>query len=197
MCWTEVTILVDRAKAGDRQAYGELVERFRGSVYALAVQRVRNPAEADELAQEVFVHAMRKLPQLRDARCFAGWLRKITARMAINRLTRRGPLFGTDPEVLDAVEAVAKGPPAELELTEAKAELHAGLGRLKADDRAALEAFYLRGRSLKQMAREFDAPVGTIKRRLHVARQRLKDVLEADGDVNRKSDKPRRALAAV
>ena len=67
MSWEEVTVLVDRAKAGDRQAYGELVERFRGSVYALAVQRVRNPAEADELTQEVFVHAMRKLPQLRDA----------------------------------------------------------------------------------------------------------------------------------
>ena len=46
------------------------------------------------------------------------------------------------------------------------------------------------------MATEFDAPVGTIKRRLHVARLRLKDVLEASGDVNRKAT-PRRALAAV
>ena len=197
MCWTEVTILVDRAKAGDRQAYGELVERFRGSVYAMAVQRVRNPAEADELAQEVFVHAMRKLPQLRDARCFAGWLRRIVARMAVNRLTRRGPHFGTDPEVLAGVPGYERGPSAELELTEAKAGLHAGLRRLKPDDRAALDAFYLRGRSLKQMATEFDAPVGTIKRRLHVARLRLKDVLEASGDMNRKSHKPRRALAAV
>ena len=50
---------------------------------------------------------------------------------------------------------------------------------------------------MKQMATEFDAPVGTIKRRLHVARQRLKDVLEAGGEVNRKHEKPRRALAAV
>ena len=196
MCWTEVTVLVDKAKLGDRQAYGELVERFRGSVYAMAVQRVRNPAEADELAQEVFVHAMRKLPQLRDARCFAGWLRRIVARMAVNRLTRRGPHFGTDPEVLAGVPGYERCPAAELELTEAKAGLHAGLTRLKTDDREALEAFYLRGRSLKQMAKEFDAPIGTIKRRLHVARQRLKDVLEADGDVNRKC-KPRRALAAV
>ncbi len=197
MCWTEVTVLVDKAKLGDRQAYGELVERFRGSVYAMAVQRVRNPAEADELAQEVFVHAMRKLPQLRDARCFAGWLRRIVARMAVNRLTRRGPHFGTDPEVLAGVPGYERCPAAALELTEAKAGLHAGLTRLKTDDREALEAFYLRGQSLKQMAEAFDAPIGTIKRRLHVARQRLKDVLEADGDVNRKGAKPRRALAAV
>ena len=71
------------SKLGDREAYGELVTRFQSSVYAMALSRVRNPLEAQELAQEVFVHAMRKLPQLRDARCFAGWLRRITARMAM------------------------------------------------------------------------------------------------------------------
>lgn len=177
MCWDEVTILVDKAKLGDRAAYGELVTRFQGSVYGMALARVRDPLEAQELAQEVFVHAMKKLPQLRDARCFAGWLRQITARMAINRLTRRGPLFGAETEALDAVPTAGRTPDAEVELSEAKAGLHAGLGRLKAEDRATLEAFYLRGRSLKQMSREFEAPVGTIKRRLHVARGRLKEVL--------------------
>ena len=181
MSWTEVTILVDKAKLGDRAAYGELVTRFQGSVYGMALARVRDPLEAQELAQEVFVHAMKKLPQLRDARCFAGWLRQITARMAINRLTRRGPLFGADMEALDAVPTAGRTPDAEVELSEAKAGLHAGLGRLKAEDRETLEAFYLRGRSLKQMSREFEAPVGTIKRRLHVARGRLKEVL-SDAD---------------
>lgn len=198
MCWMEIAILVDKAKLGDRAAYGELVERFQNSVYAMALARVRNPAEAQELTQEVFVHAMRKLPQLRDARCFAGWLRRITARMAINRLTRKGPFFGAEPEMLDAVEAVTMSPVAELELNEAKAELHAGLRQLKADDRATLEAFYLRGRSLKQMAREFEAPVGTIKRRLHVARQRLKDVMTGPMINDRPVRvKPKRELAAV
>lgn len=199
MCWSEITILVDRAKTGDRAAYGELVARFQNSVYAMALSRVRDPLEAQELAQEVFVHAMRKLPQLREARAFAGWLRKITARMAINRLTRKGPIFGAEPEMLDSVEGVVRGPLDEMELSEAKAGLHAGLRRLKDEDRATLEAFYLCGRSLKQMAREFDAPVGTIKRRLHVARQRLKDVLVGpelasvggDGD-DLPADRPRK-----
>jgi len=178
MSWTEITILVDRAKTGDRDAFGELVVRFQGSVYAMALARVRDPLEAQELAQEVFVHAMRKLPQLRDARCFAGWLRRMTARMAINRLTRKGPLYGTDPEMLDAVAGKGRTPDEELEVREAKTELHAGLSQLKPEDRATLEAFYLRGQSLIEMAEAFDAPIGTIKRRLHVARNRLKVVLE-------------------
>src|SRR4051794_41667811 len=113
MSWEEVTVLVERAQAGDRAAYGELVRRFQGSVYAMALTRVHDPVEAQELAQEVFVHAMRKLPQLRDPRCFAGWLRRITARMAINRLTRRGPVRGADAAVLDAVPAVTAGPPGD------------------------------------------------------------------------------------
>ncbi|MCZ2342741.1 MAG: sigma-70 family RNA polymerase sigma factor, partial [Bacteroidales bacterium] len=177
MCWDEISALVEQAKAGDRLAFGELVERFQGSVYAMAMSRVHDPLDAQELTQEVFIHAMWKLPQLREPRAFAGWLRKITARMAINRLTRKGPVFGAEPEMLDSVEGVVRGPLDEMELREAKANLHAALRRLKDDDRATLEAFYLRGRSLKQMAREFDAPVGTIKRRLHVARQRLKTVM--------------------
>lgn len=178
MSWTEITILVDRAKVGDRDAYGELVERFQNSVFAMALARTRDAGEAQELAQEVFVHAMRKLPQLRDARCFAGWLRQITARMAINRATRKGPVFGAEPEFLDGVEGDFRTPDEQLVLAEEKAGLHAGLRKLKDLDRATLEAFYLRGRSLKQMAREFETPVGTIKRRLHVARARLKDVME-------------------
>ena len=178
MSWEEVTILVERAQAGDRAAYGELVRRFQGAVYAMALTRVHDPLEAQELAQEVFVHGMRKLPQLRDPRCFAGWLRRIVARMAINRMTRKGVLFGAGPEMLDSIAGGVRPPDENLELSEAKAGLHAGLAQLKGQDRATLEAFYLRGRSLKQMSREFESPVGTIKRRLHVARLRLKDVLE-------------------
>ena len=72
----ELMPIVLRARDGDRAAYGELVERFQSTVYAVALARLRNPTEAQELAQEVFLHAMRKLPQLREVQCFAGWLRR-------------------------------------------------------------------------------------------------------------------------
>src|SRR5436309_11676894 len=178
MTWSEILNLVERARAGDRAAYGELVTRFQPAVYALALARLRDPAEAQELAQEVFIHAMTKLEQLRDPQCFAGWLRQITVRMAINRLTRRGPFQGVEPEVLDQAEAAGISPLDQLVRNEAQDELWRGLERLKAVDRATLVSFYIRGRSLKQMSREFETPVGTIKRRLHVARNRLRRALE-------------------
>lgn len=178
MGWTEIIHLVERAQIGDREAYGELVTRFQGSVYAMALARVRNPLEAQELAQDVFVHAMKKLPQLRDPRCFAGWLRQITARMAINRVTRRGVLFGASPDLLDAIADKVRTAEEHVAVGEAVGQLKVGLARLRTLDRLTLEAFYFHGRSLKQMAREFEVPTGTIKRRLHVARLRLREVLE-------------------
>src|SRR3954467_10425643 len=131
----EITELVLKAQGGDRAAYGELVERFQPTVYAVALARLRNPAEAQELTQEVFLHAMRKLPQLRDPQCFAGWLRQITVRMAINRLTRRGPLQKVESEVLDSAEAAGANPVDALVQSERAAELYRALEQLKPVDR--------------------------------------------------------------
>ena len=177
----EITELVLLAQAGDRTAYGELVERFQPTVYAVALARLRNPTEAQELTQEVFLHGMKKLSQLREPQAFAGWLRQITVRMAINRLTRRGPLQKVESEVLESAEAAGSNPLDSMIRTEQAGELYRALELLKPVDRATLVAFYIRGRTLKQMSREFETPVGTIKRRLHVARNRLKKVMEQLG----------------
>jgi len=178
MTLTDITILIDRARQGDRAAFGELVERFQPAVYAVALARLRDVNEAVELTQEVFIHALRKLDQLRDPRCFVGWLRQITVRMAINRVTRQAPCKGADPEIMQNAPAADAGPLDALIRAEQRAEVMEGLEALKPLDRATLTAFYLKGRSLVQMSREFETPVGTIKRRLHVARNRLRDALE-------------------
>ena len=178
MTWNEITDWVERAQVGDRAAYGELVRTFQPSVRALAMARLRDPLEAQELAQEVFVHCLKKLPQLRDPRCFAGWLRQITVRMAINRQARRARLPGCDSQMMENVPAVGDNPLDGLIRAEQRAELWSALRRLKTADRTALVAFYVRGLSLKQMSREFEIPIGTVKRRLHVARARLRAQLE-------------------
>jgi RNA polymerase sigma-70 factor, ECF subfamily len=194
MSWNEIVALIERAQAGDRAAFGELVERFQPAVYAVALARLRDANEAVELTQEVFIHAMTKLDQLRDPHCFVGWLRQITVRMAINRVTRKAPVQGASQEFLQNSPASADGPLDEIIRDEARAEIWDGLDQLKPIDRATLVDFYIRGRTLKQMSHEFETPVGTIKRRLHVARNRLKKALEAGPRPHRSF---RRELAGV
>ncbi len=170
---------VRAAQRGDREAFGRLVVRYERSVYATAVRRLGHHAEARELTQEVFVQALRKIDQLRDPRCFGGWLRSITRRMAINRALRRGPVVLTEPGSFEATCVEHRTPLGALLARERKDQVHRGLKRLRAMDRDTLVAFYLDGRTLAEMSESFDSPVGTIKRRLHVARKRLAKELQA------------------
>jgi RNA polymerase sigma-70 factor (ECF subfamily) len=166
------------AQAGDRAAFGELFVQFQPAIFAIALRRMKDPNDAQELVQDVFVQAMEKIGQLRTPEAFAGWLRQITVRMAINRLVRRRVAFATEPEFLQATVLGGDPPDEAMQVRERNAGVREGLARLRELDRETLEAFYVRGQSLAQMAAEFDAPIGTIKRRLHVARKRLADEVD-------------------
>jgi len=170
--------LVRAAQRGDQDAFGELFTRYEQAVYATAMRRLGNHAEAEELCQEVFLKAMQKVVQLKAPAAFGAWLRQITGRMAINRALRRAPVTSAEPEVLEATCADGETPLQAALTTERKSQLRAGLRRLGRLDRETLTAFYFRGRTLLEMSDEFDSPVGTIKRRLHVARKRLAEQLE-------------------
>jgi len=79
----EVTSLVERSKAGDRVALGQLVERFQEPIFRMVYYRVRSRMDAEDLTQEIFVKAIKNLSKLRDPERFRTWL----FRMAVNRVT--------------------------------------------------------------------------------------------------------------
>ncbi len=87
--WDDLAIVVRRAQRGDRDAFGALVEQFQPTVYAIGLRRLGNASDALELTQEVFLHVLKRIGQLREPERFAGWLRQVATRMAINRATRR------------------------------------------------------------------------------------------------------------
>jgi RNA polymerase sigma-70 factor (ECF subfamily) len=176
---TELIALVQAAQYGEREAFDRLIERFEPTVYAIALRRLRNQADAQELCQEVFMQALRKIDQLQDPRCFAGWLRQIAVRMAINRAVRRGPVLASQPGAFEADGVEYETPLRKALARERENQVRVGLDRLRTLDRETLVAFYFHGRSLIEMSDEFQSPVGTIKRRLHVARKRLAKELEA------------------
>ncbi len=175
----QLTEQVEAARRGDREAFEQLFTRYERIVYAAVFQRLGNHAEAQEVCQEVLLQAMRKIGQLENPLCFGAWLRSIAARMAINRAVRRGPVVVAEPEQFEAHCVEKETPLGRMLAREREDQLHLGLKRLTDLDRCTLEAFYFRGQSLVEMSDEFQSPVGTIKRRLHVARKRLAKELEA------------------
>jgi RNA polymerase sigma-70 factor (ECF subfamily) len=180
--WGGLAVLVRQAQNGDREAFGQLIEQFERTVHAICLRRLGNPSEAIELTQEVFLHVMRRIDQLREPERFAGWLRQVAVRMAINRATRRNEPSSVETVVLEGATETRSDPLDELIARERAQRLWEALGRLKTLDRETLVAFYINGQSLLEIAEELDAPIGTIKRRLHTARKRLKLELEASAD---------------
>jgi RNA polymerase sigma-70 factor (ECF subfamily) len=170
--------LVCAAQLGESEAFGELANRFQRMVYIVCMQRLRDHAEAQEVSQDVLIKAFEKLYQLQEPKAFPGWLKSIAVRQSINRSTRRPPSIAVEPHTIDRADTRHAAPFDSLLADERCDQLHDGLDRLASMDRSTLVAFYLDGQSLLEMSDEFSAPVGTIKRRLHVARKRLAKELE-------------------
>ncbi len=170
--------LVLAAQQGESEAFGELARRFEHMVYIVCWRRLRNHDEAQEVAQDVLFKAFEKIYQLQEPAAFPGWLRSIAVRQSINRSMRRPPTIAVEPHTIDRPDCRHTAPMDSLLVKERSSQLQEGLGRLASLDRSTLLAFYFNGRSLLEMSDDFAAPVGTIKRRLHVARKRLAAELE-------------------
>ena len=173
--------LVTAAQNGDRDAFGSLVVQFESTVFAIVMKRLRNHAEASEVTQDVFIQAMRKLSQLNAPERFGGWLRQIAVRMSINRAVRRPNECIQSLDTFIVLDDEPENPLDKLLESERATELRGGLESLGEVDRQTLISFYFKGQSLKEMSDEFDRPIGTIKRRLHTARNRLREALFEGG----------------
>lgn len=183
--------LVRRAQAGDTEAFGELVERNRRAVFRAALAAVGSAAEADDVAQEAFVTAYRKLGGFRGEAAFRTWLLAITWRKAIDRrnsMTRLlrltvapGDTAEGAPDIMETAPDPARSQEDEL----AAAELQRTIRRLIASlPRKLRDALLLAGSgeySYEQIAAMLDAPVGTVKWRVSEARRLLKQKLAALG----------------
>ena len=111
-------------------------------------RRLRNHAEAQELCQDVFLQAMRKIGQLQDARCFGSWLRSIAGADGDQPGAAAAAGVAVDAEVLENVCVETKTPLTALLVRERSEQVHQGLRRLRTLDRQTLTAFYVDGSSL-------------------------------------------------
>jgi RNA polymerase sigma factor (sigma-70 family) len=174
--------LVGRTRDGDREAYGELVARYQGHVYALAYSLVDNWAEAQDIAQETFVRAYMNLEGLRESARFPGWLRRVTFSVAMKWMKAYRPeLFRQlDGRVdLDTLEIpdFRPGPPEVVEKRELARAVQGAIAALPAKYRVPLTMFHLDGLSYQKVADFLDIPLGTAKSLLHRARAKLKGAL--------------------
>jgi RNA polymerase sigma-70 factor (ECF subfamily) len=182
--------LVERARQGDTRAFGELVDLHRSAVYRAALAALRSPADAEDVAQEAFVTAYRKLDGFRGEASFKTWLLAIAWRKALDRrgsLGRRLRLMVAtkdDERGAGPIDRLPDGGPSQEEAL-LSAELVRNTRRLIGTLPAKLrDALLLVGSgecTYEEAAAMTGAPVGTVKWRVSEARRILKRKLAALG----------------
>jgi RNA polymerase sigma factor (sigma-70 family) len=164
--------LVARCRAGDHEAWRELVDRFSRYVYAIAVQAFKlSEQDAEDVFQEVFARAYEHLHKLRDDEAIRPWLAQLTRRLCIDRL-RAGSdeLLGDDVDVPDADDRIGK-------LDESLA-VHEALATLPENCQEILDRFFARDESYRTIGDALELPSGTIASRISRCLTKLRSEME-------------------
>jgi RNA polymerase sigma-70 factor, ECF subfamily len=183
--------LVRRVQRGDKSAFDALVLKYQHKVVKLVMRYMRNPVEAEDVAQEAFIKAYRALPQFRGDSAFYTWLYRIAINTAKNALVSRDrspvdyELDLQNPDESYDMHARLKDSetPEALALTEEiRATVNSAIEALPEDLRTAIVLREIEGLSYEEIAAAMECPVGTVRSRIFRAREaidrRLREVFE-------------------
>jgi RNA polymerase sigma-70 factor (ECF subfamily) len=167
--------LIERAKDGDRDAFGTLVASSIDRLFAIAIRVLHDHARAEDAVQSALLRAWRDLAGLRDPARFDAWLHRLLLRACYDE-ARRQRTFEANVRVVSVEpgEADASGRLADRD------QLERAFRRLPIDQRAVIVLHHYQGMPLTEVADVLGIPVGTARSRLHYALRTLRGAVEAD-----------------
>ena len=167
--------LVQRCRAGDSEAWNELVERYSRYVYAIAVRGFRlSDEDAEDVFQDVFTRVYTRLDTLRDDSAIRPWIAQLTRRRCLDAISGGGRELPAEDVMVEEGSADM----AEIEEAFAVREALAGLTDTCQD---ILDRFFTQDQSYRTIASELDIPAGTIASRIARCLVKLRDELEGKG----------------
>lgn len=168
---------VERARAGDVDAFGALVAAHTGRAYGLALRIVRSASDAEEVVQDAFVRAWNALPGFRGEAAFGTWLHRIVVRRALDRRERlQARALREAP--LDDWTAAPECDAAQSAADRIRIERH--VAALPDVQRAVVTLYYLHDRSIAEVASVLDLNENTTKTHLHRARAALRHAWDTE-----------------
>ncbi|KRG14803.1 RNA polymerase sigma factor SigW [Lederbergia galactosidilytica] len=170
---------------GDREAFGEIVELFKDKVFQLCYRMLGNRHEAEDIAQEAFVRAYVNIHSFDQKKKFSTWLYRIATNLCIDRIRKKKPDYFLDAEVAGTegltmysqIAAEGKSPDSEVETLELQELVQREIMRLPDKYRIVVILRYIDELSLNEISEVLEMPLGTVKTRIHRAREALRKQL--------------------
>jgi len=174
--------LVERVREGDKRAYGLLVEKYRRKLMRLLSRMIRDPDEAEDVAQETFIKAYRALPQFRGDAAFYTWLYRIAVNTAKNHLAAKGRGMPTlsdqaiddedEPDERLMIQDIST-PESELLSKQVAYAVNEAVEALPEELRQAITLREIEGMSYEEIAEAMACPIGTVRSRIFRAREAI------------------------
>ena len=172
-----VSALVDAARNGSSDAFGELVDRYRAPVLRLAYSLTRDPDEAKDIAQDAFLRAFRRMQSFQPDRPFSRWLFVIARNVSLDAIRRKRRSLSTPPSDNAPPEP---GPEDWAMRNDDAQRLREAMEGLPAHYRTVLDLYYTAGLRYREIADALGIPIGTVKTYITRAKRRLRDELLAE-----------------
>ncbi|MEM6991279.1 MAG: sigma-70 family RNA polymerase sigma factor [Myxococcota bacterium] len=188
-------ILLERCRAGERSAFGALVERHQRAVCAMTYALTGDVALSEDLAQDTFLAAWRDLGRLEDASRFRAWVCRIARNLGLNARRNRGRRKEVDAS--EAELSQREDLDALIDQKDATLLVRAALDRLPDKSREVLVLYYREGRSAAEVAKALDISVAAVQQRLSRGRKRLEQRVELIVGRALERERPRRGFAAA
>jgi RNA polymerase sigma-70 factor, ECF subfamily len=177
--------LVSRAARGDERAIGLLYDRYGGVLYAVAYRIVGQPADAEEVVLEAFAQAWREAARFEAGRgSVAGWLTMIARSRALDLVrarSRRDRMTASAaadrPDASPGMSEFRPDPAKALDHDERRQQVQQALATLSPPQRQAIELAYFEGLSQSEIAERLAEPLGTVKTRVRLGMQKLRECL--------------------
>jgi len=172
--------LVARHREGDLDAFGEIYRRHAGRLYSLAYRMVGNAGDAEDLLQEIFLQAHRKLGSFKGESALVTWLYRLAMNHCLDHLRSKAKRMSQATGSLDAEHAAPPAAPAgAVELTVSRLDLERAIAGLPEGCRAAFLLHDVEGFEHREVAGLLGIAEGTSKSQVHKARLRLREALGA------------------
>jgi RNA polymerase sigma-70 factor, ECF subfamily len=182
------TIVKKRIKQvikGDQDAFGEIVEIYKNSIYQLCYRMLGNRHEAEDIAQEAFIRAYVNIRSFNQDLKFSTWLFRIATNLCIDRLRKKKPDYYLDAEVAGTegltmysqVSSDSPLPETEVESLELQETVQKEILKLPEKYRSAIVLKYMEDMSLNEISEILELPLGTVKTRIHRGREALRQQL--------------------
>jgi RNA polymerase sigma-70 factor (ECF subfamily) len=169
--------LVARARDGDVRAFESLVRRYQRRIYQLALRMTASTADAEDITQEVFLTAWRRLPELREDAAVVGWLYRAATNRCLNLLRARRPTTEIDESTAPSTRP-GDDPARGAQNAVQRAALAAALDELPAAQRAVWLLREVHGRSYDEIAQLVDTTPQAVRGRLARARVQLAERMQ-------------------